>query len=155
MNLGSVFYRHMLREPGAIAIVDGETRREFGDWYDDIRAVAGGLRLRGVKRGDHFVAVLSNRYETATLYWACQMLGAIFTPFNWRATGEEVAYVLNDAEAVAVAFETATRGSVGEAIGQNAGAAITTFDIDDGDFDALLASDPVEGPSDVMKPKFA
>jgi 2-furoate---CoA ligase len=149
MNLGSVFYRHMLREPGAVAIVDGETRREFGDWYDDIRAVAGGLQLRGVKRGDHFVAVLSNRYETATLYWACQMLGAIFTPFNWRATGEEVAYVLNDADAVAVAFETATRGSVGEAIGQNAGAGITTFDIDDGDFDALLASDPVEGPSDV------
>ena len=65
-----------------------QTRRGCGDWYQAILAVAGGLRLRGLTSGDHFVAVLSNRYETATLYWACQMLGAIFTPFNWRANGD-------------------------------------------------------------------
>lgn len=147
MNLGTVFYRHMLREPGATGIVDGEIRRTFGDWYDEIRAVAGGLKTRGVGSGDHFVTVLSNRYETATLYWACQMLGAIFTPFNWRANGEEVAYVLNDAEAVAVAFEDATKSAVGEAIGRTGGAGIVTFNIDDGDFDALRGSDPVAGPS--------
>ncbi len=116
MNLGEVFYRHMLRDPGAVAIVDGETRRNFGDWYAEIRAVAGGLQARGLKPGDHFVAVLSNRYQTATLYWACQMLGLIFTPFNWRANGEEVAYVLEDADTIAVAFESATRKTVGEAI---------------------------------------
>ena len=107
MNLGTVFHRHMLREPGAVAIVDGETRRTFGDWYGEILAVAGGLQMRGVKAGDHFVTVLSNRYETATLYWACQMLGAIFTPFNWRANGEEVAYVLSDAEADAITQQAA------------------------------------------------
>tara|TARA_R110000868_G_scaffold190962_2_gene435101 strand:+ start:12042 stop:13586 length:1545 start_codon:yes stop_codon:yes gene_type:complete len=149
MNLGAVFYRHMLREPGAIGIVDGDTRRSFGDWYDDIRAVAGGLQLRGLKSGDHFVTVLSNRYETATLYWACQMLGAVFTPFNWRAGGDEIAYVLDDADAVAVAFEQATRDSVGAAMGQNTAAGIVTYDIDDGDFETLLASSPVAGPSTV------
>lgn len=148
MNLGTVFYRHVLREPGATGIVDGDTRRAFGDWYGEILAVAGGLKARGVKPGDHFVTVLSNRYETATLYWACQMLGAIFTPFNWRANGEEIAYVLDDAEAVAVAFEDATKDTVGEAIGLAGGAGIVTFNIDDEDFAALCASDPVAGPSD-------
>ena len=148
MNLGKVLFRHVLREGAAEAIVDGETRRTYDDWYRDICAVAGGLKLRGLKSGDHFVAVLSNRYETATLYWACQMLGAIFTPFNWRANDEEVAYVLDDAEAVAVAFEERSRVAVGGALGHVAGAGIVTYDIDDGDFASLTGSDPVEGPSE-------
>ena len=112
MNLGKVFYRQILREGGAEAIVDGEIRRTYRDWYEEICAVAGGLQHRGLKSGDHFVAVLSNRYQTATLYWACQMLGAIFTPFNWRANGEEIAYVLEDAEVVAVALEERSRDAM-------------------------------------------
>lgn len=149
MNLGEVFYRHMLREPGAEAIVDGDTRRAYGDWYTEICAVAGGLQARGLKPGDHLVAVLSNRYETATLYWACQMLGLIFTPFNWRANGEEIAYVLDDADAVAVAFEQATRATVGEAIDSHGDASLMSIDIDGGDFAALATSAPVAGPSAV------
>ena len=43
MNLGTVFYRSMLRQPDALAVVDGETRRTFAEWYEDVRAVAGGL----------------------------------------------------------------------------------------------------------------
>ena len=82
MNLGEAFRRNMLRDPGALAVVDGGTRRSFAEWYEEILAVAGGLRQRGLRPGDHFVTILSNRYETATLYWACQTLGLIFTPFN-------------------------------------------------------------------------
>lgn len=149
MNIGEVFYRHMLREPGAEAIVDGKTRRNFGDWYADIRAVAGGLQARGLKPGDHFVVVLSNRYETATLYWASQMLGLIFTPFNLRANGEEIAYVLDDADTVAIAFEAATRQTVGDAIGVHGNEALISIDIDGGGFEELLASAPVDGPSAV------
>ena len=149
MNLGQVFYRQMLREGRAEAIVDGDIRRDFESWYGEICAVAGGLKLRGIKQGDHFVVLLSNRYETATLYWACQMLGAIFTPFNWRANAEEVAYVLDDAEAVAVVFEKRSRDAVVGALGQIGGAGIVKLDIDDGDFSALLGSDRLAGPSSV------
>jgi 2-furoate---CoA ligase len=116
MNLGEVLYRHMLRDPRAEAVVDGELRRDYAGWYAEIRAIAGGLQARGLKTGDHFVTILSNRYETATLYWACQMLGLVFTPFNWRASADEIAYVLKDADTVAVAFEAATRETTGAAI---------------------------------------
>ena len=91
--------------------------------------------------------MLSNRYETATLYWACQMLGLIFTPFNWRANDEEVSYVLDNAEAVGVVFEERSRPAVGGAIGRTVGRMIT-FDIDDGHFDDLRDSEPVDGPSE-------
>ncbi len=149
MNLGEAFRRNTLRDPGALAVVDGDVRRSFAQWYEEIRAVAGGLRQRGLKPGDHFVAILSNRYETATLYWACQMLGLIFTPFNWRGNGEEIAYVLDNADAVGVAFEARSRAATAEAIGKHGGVGLVTFDIDDGDFGALLASPPVGGPSGV------
>ena len=112
MDLGTAFDVSVARDPGALALVDGEIRVTFADWQHDIRRVAGGLSARGLTRGDHLVVIMPNRYEMATLYWACQMLGAIFTPFNWRATHEEVAYVLTDAEAVLVAFDNASADTV-------------------------------------------
>lgn len=148
MNLGRMLQRHALRDPHAPAIVDGEIRRTFAEWYAEVRAVAGGLKARGLEPGDHFVTVLSNRYETATLYWACQMLGLIFTPFNWRAGAGEIAYAIDDAEAAAVAFEARTREAAATALEQGGGGAVT-FDIDDGDFADLLAAAPVDGPSAV------
>ena len=151
MNLGEVFYRQMLRERNVEAIVDGDTRRTYAQWYEDICAVAGGLKHSGIKPGDHFVSILSNRFETATLYWACQMLGAIFTPFNWRANGEEVAYVLADADAVAVAFETRSKEAVDMALSLMVDANIAAYNIDDDDFATLLEGHPVDCPSKISE----
>jgi len=147
VNLGALFYRHVLREPGAEAIVDGMVRRTYQQWYTEVCAVAGGLKRLGLKPGDHFVAFLSNRYETATLYWACQMLGAVFTPFNWRAKREEVGYVIVDADAVVIAFEDRSRDEVTRATGKLSIPVPALIDIDAGDFDKLVISDPLDGPS--------
>ncbi|MGE3932268.1 MAG: class I adenylate-forming enzyme family protein, partial [Rhodospirillaceae bacterium] len=115
MDLGTAFRCSVAREPAATAIVDGALRLDFAAWDGRIRAVAGGLQAMGLRPGDHFVALVSNRWEMATLYWACQMLGLIFTPFNWRAGGPEMAYVIADAEAKAVAFEERSQAAVMEA----------------------------------------
>ena len=147
MNLGTLFYRHVQREPRAEAIVDGGVRRTYQDWYSEICSVAGELKRRGLKPGDHFVALLSNRYETATLYWACQMLGAVFTPFNWRAKAGEVGFVFVDADAVAIAFEDRSREEVTRAIEKINVPVPIIIDIDDGDFERLTNSVPLEGPS--------
>lgn len=147
MNLGTVLHRSALREPGALAIVDGARRRSYGEWYGEIRAVAGGLGRRGLGRGDRLLVILANRYETATLYWACQMLGAVFTPFNWRAGAEEIGYAIGNAEAAGIVFEARSREAAAGAVGAHGAAGPMTFDIDGGDFEALAASDPVDGPA--------
>ena len=105
MTLARMFAAAAAREPEATAIVDGGRRLSYGDWQAEILALAGGLHARGLGPGDHLVAVLANRLEMATLYWACQYLGIIFTPFNWRASAPEMVYVLADAEAKAVVYE--------------------------------------------------
>jgi len=115
MDLGTAFACAALRHGGAEALVDGDRRRTYSEWYGEIRAVAGGLRGLGLNTGDHFVAVMRNRHEMATLYWASQMLGLIFTPVSWRSSTDEIAYCLQDAEAAAIAYDGATGDGVPEA----------------------------------------
>jgi 2-furoate---CoA ligase len=99
MDIAGVFASAVAREPNALAFVDGDLRRSYAEWESDIHRLAGGLSALGLARGELLVCVMPNSFEMASLYWACQWLGAIFTPFNWRATGDEVAYALSDAEA--------------------------------------------------------
>src|SRR5215468_11630566 len=98
MDLGSAFAVSVKRQPGAVAVVDGERRRTFAQWDAEIRAAAGALARMGLRAGDHLAVVMRNRYEMATLYWACHMLGVVFTPVSWRATTDEIKYCLEDAE---------------------------------------------------------
>src|SRR5262249_56083639 len=69
----------------------------------------------GWSAGDLCVGGRRNRYEMATLYWACQLLGIVFTPVSWRATADEIGYCLEDAEAAAVAFDGASGEAAAEA----------------------------------------
>jgi len=105
MDLGTAFAFTVARRPDACAIVDGDLRRTYAQWHADAARAAGGLARLGVCPGDHLLVLLKNRYETTVLYWACHILGAIFTPLNWRARPAELAFCLEDAEARAVVFE--------------------------------------------------
>lgn len=151
MDLGTAFAASLARMPEALAIVDGDRRLSYGDWYDEIRAVAGGLRALGLGPGDHFVPILANGHEMATLYWACQMLGAVFTPFNWRAGADEIAFVLDDADAKAAAFDTRSRAAIEDAV-RRAGAGqcpMISVGGAEGDataYAALASCEPIDGP---------
>src|SRR5215831_10523828 len=115
MDLGSAFAAAVMRQPRQEAFVEGKRRMSYADWYRDIASVAGGLHDTGLREGDHLVVVMRNRYEMATLYWACQLLGIVFTPVSWRATADEISYCLEDAEAAAVAFDGASGAAAAEA----------------------------------------
>ena len=108
MDLGTAFVSSVARRPDAVAIVDGTERLTYGQWCERARRVAGGLQALGLKPRDHLVTATANSADMASLYWACQLLGLIFTPFNWRATAAEIDYVLNDAEAKAFACDPRT-----------------------------------------------
>ncbi len=115
MDLGSAFAAAVMRQPRQEAFVESKRRMSYADWYRDIASVAGGLQDMGLRAGDHLVVVMRNRYEMATLYWACQLLGIVFTPVSWRATADEIRYCLEDAEAAAVAFDGASGAAAAEA----------------------------------------
>ena len=145
-DLGRAFAASLEREPDALAVVDGDTRLTYGEWYRRIRAVAGGLDGLGLRRGDHLVTVLQNRWEAATLHWACQFLGLIITPLNWRMTGPEIDYCLRDADARALVYQDVSAEAVAAA--ESAGN-IPGFSLDtstEGEsFARLLDATPIDG----------
>lgn len=105
LDLGHSFLASVERSPRATAIVDGELRLSYAEWMARLGALAGGLTELGLRRGDHLLVVMQNRWQMASLHWACQFLGVIVTPLNWRAKSDEIEYCALDAQARAVAFD--------------------------------------------------
>jgi 2-furoate---CoA ligase len=108
LDLGLSFLGSVARDSNALAIADGELRLTYAQWYRRISALVAGLDALGLKPGDHLVTVLQNRWEAATLHWACQFAGVIITPVNWRSTADELDFFLRDAEAKTLVYEDAS-----------------------------------------------
>jgi len=73
--------------------------------------VAAALGRLGLRAGGHAIFFLKNHAAHVTVYWACQKLGAIATPLNWRYSEGEARYCIEDADGVVVVFEAASRAS--------------------------------------------
>src|SRR5262245_3117715 len=112
LDLGTSFLASVARDPEALAIVDGDLRLTYSAWYEKISALVAGFDALGLRPGEHLVTVLQNRWEAATIHWACQLAGIIVTPLNWRSTAEDLDFCLDDAEAKAVVYEEVSAGSV-------------------------------------------
>ncbi len=112
LDLGLSFLGSVARDPNALAIVDGDVRLTYAQWYRRVSALVAGLDSLELKAGDHIVTVLQNRWEAATLHWACQFTGVIITPVNWRSTASELDFYLQDAEAKAVVYEEVSAAAV-------------------------------------------
>ncbi|HUN50422.1 MAG TPA: AMP-binding protein, partial [Candidatus Sulfotelmatobacter sp.] len=112
LDLGTSFLASVARDPEAIAIVDGETQLTYAAWFGRISSLVAGLGALGVKHGDHLVTVLQNRWQAATLHWACQFAGIVVTPLNWRAKADEIDYCIADAAAVAIVYEPVAAAAV-------------------------------------------
>lgn len=146
-ELGRSFTLSVERNPDATAIVDEDLRLSYRDWYGRILAVAGGLEALGLKKGDHLVSAMQNRWEAATYHWACQFLGVVMTPVNWRMKGPEIEFVIENAGAKAIAFEEITADAVAEAPGATSLPRISRINDGSGttSFEELLKADPIDG----------
>lgn len=103
LDLGRTFLQAVEREPDKLAIVDGVRRHTYAEWALHIGAIQQFFNKQGLKRGDRILTVLQNRYEAATIHWACQMAGIAIVPLNWRSKPDEIDYCAQNAD-VKLAF---------------------------------------------------
>ncbi|MDB5919584.1 MAG: 4-chlorobenzoate--CoA ligase, partial [Massilia sp.] len=139
LDLGRSFLASVERSPDQLALVDGGLRLTYAEWFERVRAVAGGLQALGLQRGDHLLVVLQNRWEMATLHWACQFAGVIVTPLNWRAKPDEIDYCAGDSGARAIVFQDVSAEAVAQSkvaqtlarigVGEAAGATLAFEDL--------------------------
>jgi len=102
--------------PNALAIRSAENGRElsYQQFHCLINRLAGALSGIVAKPLSARIAVLGrNSIEQVALAMACQRVGAIFVPLNWRLSGVELARILADCEPVLLLvddeFEEAAR----------------------------------------------
>jgi 2-furoate---CoA ligase len=115
LDLGSSFIASVARDPDAIALIDGGLRLTYREWYSRISALVMSFDRIGLRPGDHLITVLQNRWEAATIHWACQLAGIVITPINWRVKADEVDYCVENSESCAIVYQDisaeAVRGS--------------------------------------------
>ena len=114
LDLGNSFLSSVERDPDALAIVDGSVRMTYAQWYRRVSAVVSGFDELGLMPGDHLVTLLQNRWEAATIHWACQFAGIVITPINWRSKADEIDYYVENSEAKAIIFEEVSADALRE-----------------------------------------
>src|SRR5499433_1742439 len=112
LDLGTSFLASVARDPDALALVDGDVRLTYSAWYERISALVAGLDALGFEPGDHLVTVLQNRWQAATIHWACQFAWINVTPLNCRCSAEELNFCVDDAEAKAIVYEEVSAAAV-------------------------------------------
>ena len=120
LDLGTTFLQSVERSPHALALVDSGVRLTYAQWHEQIGRTVTGLQRLGLGRGDRLLSLLQNRHQAATLHWACQFLGVVIVPLNWRAKSDEIDYCLADAAAKAVFFDASSEEATGASGGARA-----------------------------------
>ena len=116
MSLIESLRRSAARFPSAEALVEAGVRWTYRDLLGYVERVAGHMAARGVHQGDHVLVVLKNRRENVLTYWACQRLGAIYTPVNWRLRSDELRYCAQDSQSGLVIAEASLEDVVTTAL---------------------------------------
>ncbi len=120
LTMASWVARHADTRPRRVAIAFGDRRVTYAELDARLDRVAAGLRERGVRKGDRVAAMLLNCPEFFELMMACNRLGAIFVPFNFRLSPGEIAFLLEDATPEVFAYQAPFR-AVAEAYAARGG----------------------------------
>ena len=133
-------------DPQRIAIISEHGNRTFKQLNDRANQIAHMLRQQGYRDGDGIALLCSNRPEFIEVRFAAHRIGARLTTVNWHLTSDEIAYIVDNCDAVALfadsriadaaamAADKASRLNIKLAIG----GAIDGFD----DYDTALEAYP-------------
>lgn len=90
------------RRSKSVALIIDNTKITYGQMRQEIDPLAGFLQEKGIKRGDKVALFLRNSAEFVYSVFALSKIGAIVVPVNTFLKEEELNYILEDSEAVAL-----------------------------------------------------
>lgn len=96
MNLAGLLDHHADWRPEASATVGPGAARTWGALRERVARAAGGLRARGVARGDPVALLAPNGIAGAEAHLALAWLGALVVPLNTRLSPAELGVQLRD-----------------------------------------------------------
>lgn len=97
VNLADTVLRRAQRNPERTALIFEGSQQTYGEFASLVRKQATLLRESGVCCGDRVGFLGFNQPAFLETLFAANAIGAIFVPLNFRLTGEELTFIINDA----------------------------------------------------------
>lgn len=111
-TIASLFRSVCAKYPERTAVVHDGRRWTFAQWGERVARLAFVLASRGVSPGRRVAILLQTSEATAAAYMACQLLGAVAVPLNFRLSGREAAYIVQDCDAALLVFDASVEMAV-------------------------------------------
>jgi fatty-acyl-CoA synthase len=105
VNVPALLGRTVERFPHQLALVHEDRSWTYEEWIARIRRLSQALSDVGVRPTDRVAFYLTPSEASVTTYFACQLLGAVAVPINFRLAAAEVAYILDDSGACVLVYD--------------------------------------------------
>jgi fatty-acyl-CoA synthase len=109
IGLANWFRQRALRTPERLALRFEGRDWTYGQMQNAIEDCAARLSPLGVAKGERVAFLGLNQPMFFFAMFACARLGAIFVPLNFRLTGPELAYMIEDCAASALIVDAHLR----------------------------------------------
>src|SRR6266498_1069121 len=81
--------------PEREAVVDGELRLSYEEFFARCDCWSSALVALGVRQGDRVAYIAPNTHALLESFYAIPQIGAILVPINYRLIGDDFAYLIN------------------------------------------------------------
>ncbi|GAA1115217.1 long-chain-fatty-acid--CoA ligase [Nocardiopsis metallicus] len=81
--------------PHREAVVDGELRLTYEQFFDRCDRCSSALQGMGVEQGDRVAYIAPNTHAQLESFYAVPQLGAVLVPVNFRLTADDFVYIVN------------------------------------------------------------
>src|SRR5712671_6222169 len=77
------------------AIVDGDLRLTYAQFFDRCDRWSSSLQQLGVGQSDRIAYIASNTHAQLESFYAVPQIGAVLVPINYRLTADDFVYLIN------------------------------------------------------------
>src|SRR6266513_4671519 len=88
--------------PEREAVVDGDLRLSYEQFFDRCDAWSAALQALDVKQGDRVAYIAPNTHAQLESFYAVPQIGAVLVPLNYRLTADDFAFIINHSGATVV-----------------------------------------------------
>lgn len=104
--------------PEREALVDGNLRLSYRQFFDRCDRWSSALQALGVQQGDRVAYIAPNTHAQLESFYAVPQIGAVLVPLNYRLTADDFAYLINHSGARIVCAHASYLESVDRVRGQ-------------------------------------
>jgi fatty-acyl-CoA synthase len=104
MNIGDWVRKWAAIQPHKTALIFEESSLTYGELSTRANQLANALLKKGTQKGDRVGVLLYNSTEYVEIILALSIIGAILVPLNWRLSGSELEFILEDSGADTLIF---------------------------------------------------